>query len=112
MIREGLHATRRHRVPEIWAQRVEQFGHGLTTDETISPEERSREALLMRLRLAEGIDLDRFRARTGRSMEQSVDPMILTAAISEGYIEQTAERLVATRDGRLRLDALLSALVL
>jgi putative oxygen-independent coproporphyrinogen III oxidase len=112
MIRGGLHATRRHRVPEIWAQRVEQFGHGLTRDETVPPAERSREALLMGLRLAEGIDLDRFRARTGRPMEQSVDPMILIAAIEEGYIEQTAGRLVATRDGRLRLDALLSALVL
>jgi oxygen-independent coproporphyrinogen-3 oxidase len=107
-----LHATRRHRAPEVWAQRVERFGHGLTTDEPIQTGERSREALLMGLRLAEGIDVKLFRARTGRSVDQSVDPDMLAAAIEAGYVEKTTDRLIATRDGRLRLDALLSALVL
>jgi putative oxygen-independent coproporphyrinogen III oxidase len=111
-IRGALHATRRHRAPEVWAQRVERFGHGLTTDEPVPDGEKSKEALLMGLRLAEGIDLESFRARTGRSLEQSVDAMILAAAIDEGYIEHSAARLIATREGRLRLDALLSALVL
>ncbi len=107
-----LHATRRHRAPEIWAQRVEQSGHGLTADEAVPVEDRAREALLMGLRLTEGVDLARFNARVGRSVAQSVDPVMLTAAVDAGYIEQTAERLIATQDGRLRLDALLAALVL
>jgi putative oxygen-independent coproporphyrinogen III oxidase len=106
-----LHATRRHRAPEVWAERVERFGHGLTADEPVSAEEKAREALLMGLRLAEGIDLAAFHARTGRTVEQSVDPAMLTAVIEEGYVEKTAERLVATPEGRLRLDALLVALV-
>ncbi|MBS0638801.1 MAG: coproporphyrinogen III oxidase [Proteobacteria bacterium] len=107
-----LHATRRHRAPEIWAVRVERDGHAMTDDAAVPPEERAREALLMGLRLAEGIDLARFTARTGRTLAQSVDPAILTAAQEEGYLQLTDSHLVALPDGLLRLDALLGALVL
>jgi putative oxygen-independent coproporphyrinogen III oxidase len=107
----ALHATRRHRAPEPWADRVEQTGTGLTTDEPVAAEERAREALLMGLRLAEGIDLARFELRTGRTLAQSVDGDVLDRCISELYLTLTPERLVATREGRIRLDSLLSALV-
>jgi oxygen-independent coproporphyrinogen-3 oxidase len=66
----------------------------------------------MGLRLAEGIGLAAFHARTGQTVAASVDPAMLRAAAEEGYIEMTAERLIATAEGRLRLDALLSAIVL
>ncbi len=64
----SLHATRRHRAPEVWAERVERDGDGLTADEPVAAEERAREALLMGLRLTEGIDRARFAARTGRTV--------------------------------------------
>ncbi len=108
----SLHATRRHRAPEVWADRVERIGDGLTLDEPIPSEERAREALLMGLRLAEGIDLARFAARTGRAVADSIDGGVLSQCIAEGYLIKTPERLMATRDGRIRLDLLLSALVL
>ena len=73
----SLHATRRHRAPEIWAERVERTGDGLTTSEPVAAEERAREALLMGLRLTEGIDLARFFRRTGRTVAQSVDGVVL-----------------------------------
>ena len=107
----GLRATRRHRAPEPWAERVERDGHGLTADDAIPAEERAREALLMGLRLTEGIDIARFTARTGRTIAQSVDSEILEQCIQEGYIQHTDDRLIATRQGRIRLDALLAALV-
>lgn len=106
-----LRATRRHRAPEPWAERVERDGHGLTADDAIPAEERAREALLMGLRLTEGIDTARFSQRTSRTIGQSVDTGILEQCIQEGYIHQTADRLIATRQGRIRLDALLAALV-
>ena len=108
----GLRATRRHRAPEPWADRVERDGHGLTADEAIAPEERAREALLMGLRLTEGINTARFAERTGRTVNQSVDTAVLVRCIEEGYLHQTAEGLVATREGRIRLNALLAALVI
>ena len=106
-----LRATRRHRAPEPWAERVERDGHGLTADDAIPVEERAREALLMGLRLTEGIDITRFAARTGLTIAQSVDSGVLEQCIQEGYIQHTHDRLIATRQGRIRLDALLAALV-
>jgi oxygen-independent coproporphyrinogen-3 oxidase len=106
-----LRATRRHRAPEPWVGRVEQCGHGTTDDAPIDPPERAREALLMGLRLAEGIDLRWFEARTGRTLAQSVDPGILAQCVQEGYLILTPERLQATAEGRIRLDTLLGWLV-
>src|SRR3954451_2666586 len=106
-----LRATRRHRAPEPWAERVEQSGHGSTNDDPIDPPERAREALLMGLRLSEGIDLRWFEARTGRTLAQSVDTGILAQCVQEGYLILTSERLRATPEGRIRLDTLLGCLV-
>ena len=50
----SLHATRRHRAPEVWADRVERAGDALTSDKSVPSEERAREALLMGLRLSGG----------------------------------------------------------
>jgi oxygen-independent coproporphyrinogen-3 oxidase len=107
----SLRATRRHRAPEPWAERVERNGDGLTADEPVMPEERAREALLMGLRLTEGIEVARFEARTGRTLAQSVDAGVLEQCIAEGYLTLTPHRLVATREGRIRLNSLLAALV-
>lgn len=107
-----LHATRRHRAPEIWADRVEQRGSGSTEETPLSSEERGREALLMGLRLREGIALDWFAERTGRQMQDCVDPRILDAALEESYLTLDDHRLIATNEGRVRLEALLGALVL
>ena len=107
-----LLATRRHRAPEPWAERVERLGHGTMQQEAVAPEERAREALLMGLRLAEGIDEARFLARTGVALDDAVDAEVLAQAVEEGYLARGGGRLVALAEGRLRLDALLGALVL
>ncbi|MSO91605.1 MAG: coproporphyrinogen III oxidase [Acetobacteraceae bacterium] len=106
-----LIATRRHRAPEPWADLVERQGHGSTAEENLSPEDRAREMLLMGLRLTEGIDLARLATRTGLSLAATLDADILARAIAEGYLIHTEEILRATPEGRLRLDALLGALV-
>jgi len=103
-------ATRRHRAPEIWAERVERHGHGSTAEEIVSPRDRAREALLMGLRLTEGIDAAAFAARTGVALEDAVDPFILAACVEEGYLVASPGRLAATRQGRARLDAVLPRL--
>jgi oxygen-independent coproporphyrinogen-3 oxidase len=106
-----LVATRRHRAPEVWAEWVERAGNGLTEEVPLNPVERGREMLLMGLRLTEGIDELRFAARTGLSLDEAVQPEILTAAMAEGYVERRSGRLRATAEGRKRLDSLLVALV-
>jgi putative oxygen-independent coproporphyrinogen III oxidase len=108
----ALLATRRHRAPEPWAERVEAQGHGTTHEEPVVPADRAREMLLMGLRLAEGIDEARFAARTGMALDDALDAGVLGQAIEAGYVARGGGRLRALPEGRLRLDALLGALVL
>ncbi len=107
----SLRATRRHRAPEIWAAKVEQSGDGIGSAEVLTPEQRGREALLMGLRTAEGINLSRFEQRTGRTVASATDPDALARALEEGYLVAAPGRLAATREGFTRLDSLLGALV-
>jgi oxygen-independent coproporphyrinogen-3 oxidase len=107
-----LLATRRHRAPEIWADRVARDGHGSTRETPVVPRERAREALLMGLRLAEGISAAYFEARTKVRLDDAVDPDMVSAAIDAGYLQRTESHLIATGEGRRRLDALLPRLVL
>ena len=74
--------------------------------------ERAREMLLMGMRLTEGIDPARFAARTGLALEAALDASVLRQALDAGYLLWREKRLEATPAGRLRLDALLAAIVL
>ena len=107
-----LRATRRHRAPEPWAALVEAHGHGSTTESVVSQIERAREALLMGLRLSEGINAARFEQRTGIALDAALDPEIYARALAEDYLRRDNGVLRATGDGRKRLDALLRQLVL
>jgi oxygen-independent coproporphyrinogen-3 oxidase len=106
-----LLATRRHRAPEVWAERVEQTGQGTQEQVALGTEEKAREMLLMGLRLTEGIDATRFAARTGMALKAALDLDVLDRAVAESYLEWQADRLVALPAGRLLLDSLLAALV-
>jgi oxygen-independent coproporphyrinogen-3 oxidase len=106
-----LIATRRHRAPEIWADKVERDGHGSTPEEDVAPADRAREALLMGLRLTEGIEQAAFAERTATNLTDALDPTMLHACIEEGYLAYDRNSLRATDDGRRRLDALLPRLV-
>ena len=107
----AIFATRRHRAPEPWAERVERSGHGLTEETRLVAPEPAREMLLMGLRLSEGIDAGRFAARTGTALSDALEPEILEAAVEADYLRWDGGCLVATQAGRMRLDALLGALV-
>lgn len=107
----ALLATRRHRAPEPWAARVEAQGHGTTHEEPVAPGDRAREMLLMGLRLSEGIDEARFAVRTGMALDDALDAGVLGQAIEAGYVARDGGRLRALPEGRMRLDALLGALV-
>jgi putative oxygen-independent coproporphyrinogen III oxidase len=107
----ALLATRRHRAPEPWAERVEAAGHGTVEETPVAPEERAREMLLMGLRLTEGIDDAAFARRTGIALDDALDAGMVERAEEAGYVERTATALRATAEGRKRLDALLAALV-
>ena len=107
----SLLAARRHRAPEEWLTRVQRDGHAVTEEEALSPRDRAREALLMGLRLVEGVDPARIAARSTLPFEETVEPGMLDALREEGLLAWRDGRLVATPDGLLRLDAILPLLV-
>ena len=94
-------ATTTERNPERWAARVEADGHGLSEAAPLTPAEAADEALLMGLRLTEGIDLDRLAAVGGLTpAAHAVDELIAL-----GLLERCGvSRLRASRSGRFVLN--------
>ncbi len=107
----ALHATRRHRAPEIWFDQVRRFGNGMGSDTILDSGQTGPEALLMGLRMDDGIDLNRFQARTGCTLESVVDVRALGDCIEAGYLATEPNRLRATPEGLLRLNAVLDRLL-
>ncbi len=106
-IEEGRHATATEKRPEAWLTRVETEGHGVVTDDVLTREEMCDEYLLMGLRLAEGIDVARFEALSGRAL----DPARVAALREHGLIETTPSgRLRVTLPGFPVLDAVVADL--
>lgn len=103
-------ATRTHRAPEAWLERVERDGHGGHEAERVGAEARLSELLMMGLRLAEGVPLARVREEAGRPLEEAVDRRALDRLVAGGFLELTPDRLRATAEGRQRLNAVLAAL--
>ena len=76
-------------------------------DDVLTPEEEGDELLLMGLRLAEGIDLDRYQRLTGREL----DPARLSDLLAHGMVERMGGgKLRATRAGFFVLDAVVADL--
>jgi len=101
------YATATERRPESWLMRVEGFGHGLVEDEALTREERADEYLLMGLRLAEGIDPQRYEALSGRPLDQKRIAILR----EEGAVETTAKgHLRVTQAAFPILDAVVADL--
>jgi putative oxygen-independent coproporphyrinogen III oxidase len=107
----GKFATRAHRAPEIWLERVARHGHGLHESEAVDAGARRAEFLMMGLRLAEGVPLDRFPAEAGASMEAAIDRAALDRLVAGGFLAVADGRLRATAEGRQRLNGVLRMLL-
>jgi putative oxygen-independent coproporphyrinogen III oxidase len=104
---EARVATETERRPELWLMRVEALGHGLITNEALTPNEQADEYLLMGLRLAEGIDLARYTALSGRDLDQER----ILALHEQGAVEtMPSGRLRVTLSGFPVLDAVVADL--
>ena len=98
-------ATERH--PERWLMRVESTGDGLTIDDALSRDEQADELLLMGLRLAEGIEPQRYASLAGRSL----DAERVATLQGHGLIDIDASgRLRVTAAGFPVLDAVVADL--
>ena len=104
-------ATRAHRAPEIWLDRVSAKGHGAHADEPVGVTERRDELLMMGLRLTEGVSRARLRDEFGADVDMLLDQRKLGRLVDAGFLALDIVRLRATAAGRQRLNAVLAALL-
>lgn len=100
-------ATEAVRLPEAYLDAVRVNGSGISLREPVDPADQAVEMLMMGLRLAEGIEVERFARLAGRSLP--ADRLIELADL--GLARVTDGRLIATPDGRRLLNAVLGRLI-
>lgn len=104
-------ASERHRKPENWLAAVADHGHGIKMERALTPATRATEALLMGLRLAEGVDLAQIAALSGVAQSALVDAGAVAQLSDLGFIMQQGDRLTVSEAGMPLLDAILPRVV-
>lgn len=97
--------------PERWLALVEAGGSGEVVREELPIPEQVAEFLLVGLRLVEGVSLPRLSRIAGRPWREVLDAAALELLVETGDLVCEGDRLVATRQGRARLDALIPRLL-
>jgi oxygen-independent coproporphyrinogen-3 oxidase len=97
--------TMRHRKPENFLAAVRRNGHGIAEEALLSPSEAADEALVMGLRLREGIDAASIAQRFG--LKSIVDWGRVDRLVASGHVRRDDTRLALTAKGRLLLDHIL-----
>ncbi len=107
----GAHGRRlgqrivRHRKPENFLSSLRRNGHGIAEQEPLSATEAADEALVMGLRLAEGIEPDVIARRFG--LPAIVDWSAVDRLVASGHLSRDGARIATTQAGRILLDRIL-----
>lgn len=97
-------ATERH--PETWRDLVAANGNGIIEDVAVDASGQAFEYLLMGLRIAEGIDLERYDDLADRG----IDRARIADLEALGFVDCRGSRLAATARGRRVLNAVIAEL--
>jgi oxygen-independent coproporphyrinogen-3 oxidase len=97
--------TVRHRKPENFLSAVRRNGNGVSEEAPLLTGEAADEALVMGLRLAEGLDVAAIAARFG--LETVVDWQKVDLICATGLLARDGNRIAVTSRGRLVLDSIL-----
>ncbi len=109
--RRGGFATVRHKKPENFLKAVSERGHGISEQRMLPVTEQASEAVMMGLRLAEGIDVETLSKRFGIPTEQLLDSRKVEHLGAIGLLWQQGTRIGVTQQGRGVLDAVLGEIV-
>ncbi|MFZ5744175.1 MAG: radical SAM family heme chaperone HemW [Pseudomonadota bacterium] len=104
-------ATVRHKKPENWLSAVAANGHGIAESRVLGTREQAAEAMLMGLRLREGIDLAAMAARFALPEAALLDAAKAELYRQQDLVWQVGARVGVTEAGMPLLDALLGELV-
>jgi putative oxygen-independent coproporphyrinogen III oxidase len=103
--RRGGMATVRHKKPENWLAAIERNQHGMQIEDPLDRHDRGVEALVMGLRLAEGVDLARI-------PDAPLDAKAAALLETQGLVKREGTRLIVTDAGMPVLEAILRELVI
>jgi oxygen-independent coproporphyrinogen-3 oxidase len=92
-----------HRSVRSWLKLVLAGESAIAEIDTLSQEEKAREAIVIGLRACDGIDKDEFRDRTGYELDALARPTI-EHYVELGLLEEVDSRLRLTREGRFLAD--------
>src|SRR5690606_41810982 len=104
-------ASERRKTPDKVLSAVERNGNGLNIEQALSPQTRAMEALMMGLRLAEGVDLAVLENKTGLTATDILDMHEAETLSGAGFMEASAARLMVTMKGMPLLDAILPKII-
>lgn len=104
-------ATRTHRAPDIWLEKVAQDGHGYHPFEEVPPEDRFTELMMMGLRLREGVALARIEEESGQDWRMVLRQDKVQHLVDENLLILTKTHLQPTQNGMQRLNGILSYLL-
>lgn len=99
-------ATECPRQPGKWLAQVQDTGFGELARETLSPKDQLTEALLMGLRVSDGVDLARFDPKLVKCLDNNINELQELNLVKLGN-----NRLQATQTGRPVLNAVLNKLL-
>jgi len=97
--------TVRHKKPENFMSALSRNGHGIAEEAPLSPVEAADEALVMGLRLREGVDIHAIAERFGLS--RVVDWERVARLVGSGHVTREGALIALTARGRLLLDYIL-----
>lgn len=109
--RRGGFATVRHKKPENYLKAVGERAHGISEQRHQVTSEQASEALLMGLRLREGINVGALEKRFGIGRVRLIDSAKLTHLKDIGMMWEDGDLLGVTAAGRPVLDAVLAQVV-
>ena len=98
--------TVRHKKPENFLSAVARNGHGLVEEEALTRDQAALEALVMGLRLSEGIDPGALAERL--NVDRLVDDNAVDRLCMLGLLERRGTQIATTEAGRLLLDSILA----
>lgn len=104
-------ATQRHKKPENFQSSVTRNDNGLQSEILLSPHDRATEALLMGLRLTEGVDLATIVRDTGLAETQFLETAAIDRLIASGHLDRCGDRLCLTPGAFILLDYILPEIV-
>ncbi len=111
MMDDQKYASRDHAAPESWLKRVQEKDYGAHDFEVLSAEDRFHEALMMGLRLRDGVSVSHCEGLSGLRFEGQVDMARLETICAQGWASCEKDHIKLSREGTLRLNALVHYLL-